>query len=111
MDDVREFEEEFEDDDDEDWGDWRNSEVLKISDSNELYLELKKEFQEEMAQGDAKQTVLMIENVNKLVLDFIMNDISDGRVSIKIATFFILDNLVFSIIHNHHIITRSKSFY
>ena len=109
MDDKTEFSEEFEDDDDEDWGDWRNSEVLKISDCNELYLEFKKEFQEEMAQGDAKQTVLMIENVNKLELDFSMHDISDGRVSIKKNN--ICHTRYFSfgkkVRYTHHIITRN----
>jgi hypothetical protein len=37
-------------------------------------------FQEEMGISESKQTILMVENISKLKMDFSMGDASDGRV-------------------------------
>ena len=61
---------------------------MKISDCNELTLELKdgrsNNIQTEMGLDDGKQTVLIVENVQNVEVDFAMNDPSDGRVCAKI---------------------------
>ena len=65
-------------DEDSDWGNWKKSKVLKISDCNELTLELKdgrsNNIQTEMGLDDGKQTVLIVENVQNADVDFAMND-------------------------------------
>ena len=62
--------------DNEDWEDWKKSEVLKISDCNELQLKL----DDGDIVSEMGQTVLMVENVNKLEIDFAMTD-APSRVS------------------------------
>ena len=61
---------------------------MKISDCNELTLELKdgrsNNIQTEMGLDDGKQTVLIVENVQNVEVDFAMNDPSDGRVCTEI---------------------------
>ena len=62
---------------------------MKISDCNELTLELKdgrsNNIQTEMGLGDGKQTVLIVENVQNAEVDFAMNYPIDGRVCAKIV--------------------------
>ena len=75
---------EFVDEDDSDWGNWKNSEVLKISDCDELEINLDSTVQEELASGDgnedAKQSILIVENIKKLKLSLSMGESDNGRV-------------------------------
>ena len=61
---------------------------MKISDCNELTLELKdgrsNNIQTEMGLEEGKQTVLIVENVKNVEVDFAMNDPIDGRVCAEI---------------------------
>ena len=67
-------------DEDDDEKDWKRSEVLKISDCNELDMTLDASLQEEMGLSESKQTILMVENIANLKLDFAMGAANDGRV-------------------------------
>ena len=78
---ISDLDDDFVDDDDEDWKDWKKSEVLKISDCDELSLKLVGDFQDEMGLGEGKQTILMVENIKNLEMDFKMEEATNGRVS------------------------------
>ena len=78
FDDLDELDEFVDEDDDE--KDWKRSEVLKISDCNELDMTLDASLQEEMGLSESKQTILMVENIANLKLDFAMGAADDGRV-------------------------------
>ena len=97
-------------DEESDWGNWKKSEVLKISDCNELTLELKdgrsNNIQSEMSLEEGKQTVLIVENVQNGKVDFAMNDASDGRVCTEI----IYNNFHYSYIVTYKLVNNSFIF-
>ena len=70
--------------DDSEWGDWKKSEVLKISDCDELTLKLDTDIQDSLKNDDDKQTILIVERINKLELDFTLAAANEGRVSLII---------------------------
>ena len=65
--DAGDLDDDFVDDDDDKWGDWRKSEIFKISDCDELDLNLAvdKGIQEELPQS-----ILIVENIKQLSLDW-----------------------------------------
>ena len=83
--DFSEFEGDEDDDDfDANWEDWKKSEVLKISECDELELNLGADIQEKLDNDEeGKQTILVVENIKKLKLDFSLAKPDEGRVSIK----------------------------
>ena len=74
--DAGDLDDDFVDDDDDNWGDWRESEIFKISDCDELDLTLAvdKGIQEELPQS-----ILIVENVKQLSLDW-DSETADKRV-------------------------------
>ena len=61
---------------------WAESEVLKISNCNSLELNLYDDIQEDMGIDDGKQTILIVENIKQLTLEFELGNEYDGRVGI-----------------------------
>ena len=63
---------------------WAESEVLKISNCNSLELNLYDDIQEDMGIDDGKQTILIVENIKQLTLEFELGNEYYGRVGIMI---------------------------
>ena len=84
--DAGDLDDDFVDDDDDNWGDWRKSEIFKISDCDELDLDLAVE---KGIQAELIQSILIVENIKQLSLDWDSRDAKE-RVcrTIKILSIY-----------------------